>query len=418
MSAVSLSSGVRLQAVLRLVTLSLLFAGQAWAFPWMVKHNYGSCAACHVDPSGAGQLTAYGRAQADVLVRWHVTPRKEEDEVPRSANFLWFLELPEWLNLSGNLRGGPMIRPTATTGKVVPLLMAAELYGTVNVDRFVFHASGGVGKGPTAYVGPILVAPKCDPSTGANFDLTTGQCGFGFVSREYWAGAKFADEAVMVRAGKMNIPFGLRNNEHFMFVRQDTKTDINVGQQVGVSASYNSELLRGEVMALLGNYQLGPDAYRERGYSLYAEYAIQPNAYIGLSSLIAWSRADPLQQLPLTRHAHGLFARFAPVESLALLAEADLLVWQQPGLLDRIGYAAMVQADWEVVQGLHVLGTVEGAHHGDGAMGPNLGVWASAAWYVLPHVELRLDNLIRRSPTAAGGSAIDYSLLVQLHTFL
>lgn len=413
----TVSSRSSLSWVLRLLAVSATLAGPAWAFPWMVKHNYGSCAACHVDPSGAGQLTAYGRAQADVLVRWHVTPRKEEDEVPPSANFLWFLELPEWLNLSGNLRGGPMIRPAAST-KVVPLLMAAELYATFNVDRFVFHASGGMGKGPPSYVGPAIVAPKCDPATGTNFNVSTGSCGFAFVSREYWAGAKFADEAVMVRAGKMNIPFGLRNNEHFMFVRQETKTDINVGQQVGVSAAYNSELLRGEVMAVLGNYQVGPDAYRERGYSLYAEYAIKPNAYIGLSSLIAWSRADPLQQLPLTRHAHGLFARFAPVESLALLAEADLLVWQQPGLLDRIGFAAMVQGDWEVLQGIHVLGTVEGSHRGDGSQGPNLGFWASVAWYVLPHLEVRLDNLVRRSPTAAGGSAIDYSLLLQLHTFL
>ncbi len=416
--AAHLSTHVRLTAVARWMALSLLLAGQAWAFPWMVKHNYGSCTACHVDPSGAGQLTAYGRAQAEVLVRWHVTPRKEDDEVPRSANFLWALELPEWLNLSGNLRGGPMIRPAAATGKVVPLLMAAELYGTVNIDRFVVHASGGVGKGPPNYVGPALVAPICDPETKANFNADTGQCGFGFVSREYWAGAKFADEAVMVRAGKMNLPFGLRNNEHFTFVRQETKTDINVGQQVGVSAAYNSELLRGEAMALLGNFQVGPDAYRERGYSLFAEYALRPNAYVGLSSLIGWSQLEPVQQRPLTRHAHGLFARYAPVESVALLAEADLLVWQQPGLLDRIGFAAMVQGDWEPVQGVHVMATLEGMHRGDGARGPSLGGWASVAWYVLPHVELRLDNVLRRSPTPTGGSSFDYSLLLQLHTFL
>ncbi|MEW5743132.1 MAG: hypothetical protein AB1938_29725 [Myxococcota bacterium] len=392
---------------LKYLLVSLVVAGPAWAFPWMVKHNYGSCAACHVDPSGAGQLTQYGRAQADILVRWHVTPRKEEDEVSPTANFLWFLELPEWLNLSGNLRGGPYIQ-LAPAVQVAPLLMAAELYGTVNLDRFVLHASGGVGKGPAQYVGPAVVAPVCD-----------AQCAFSFVSREYYFGAKFADEAVMVRAGKMNLPFGLRNNEHFMYVRQNTRTDINVGQQVGVSAAYNSELLRGEVMAILGNYQLGPDAYRERGYSLFAEYALKPNAYLGLSSLIAWSRADPLLQLPLTRHAHGLFARVAPIESLALLGELDLLVWQQPGLLDRVGFATMVQGDWEPVQGVHVLATVEAAHDGAGQQGPNLGFWFSAAWYLLPHVELRLDNVIRRtapSPTTSGG--VSYSLLLQLHTFL
>ena len=80
---------------MRWFLLALLVALPAWAFPWMVKHSYGSCATCHVDPSGSGQLTPYGRAQADVLVRWRTQPRKDEEEVPTSANFLWFLELPE-----------------------------------------------------------------------------------------------------------------------------------------------------------------------------------------------------------------------------------------------------------------------------------------------------------------------------------
>ncbi|MCC6336578.1 MAG: hypothetical protein IT380_21645 [Myxococcales bacterium] len=399
---------------LKPLLLSLLLAGPAWAFPWMVKHNYGSCAACHVDPSGAGQLTQYGRAQSDILLRWHVTPRKEDDEVSSTAHFLWFLELPEVVNLSGNLRVGGLLRP-GSTPVFVPQIMATELYGTVNLlERFVFHGSAGFGV--RNYVAPAIVAPRCDST---HFAPGQTQCGPSFISREFWVGAKFAEEAVLVRAGRMNLPFGLRNNEHYMFVRDLTKTDINVGQQVGVAAAYNSELLRGEVMALLGNYQVGPDAYRERGYSLFAEYALKPNAYLGLSSMIAWSQADPLQQLPLTRHAHGLFVRVAPIESLAILGELDLLVWQQPGLLDRLGFAAMAQGDWEPLQGVHVMLTLEGAHTGMGEMGPRLGVWASAAWYLLPHVELRLDNVLRRSPPQNGAPGrVDYSLLFQLHTFL
>ncbi len=33
------------------------------------------------------------------------------------------------------------------------------------------------------------------------------------------------------------------------------------------------EKLRFEVMAIAGNYQIEPDAYRERGYSGYVEFA-------------------------------------------------------------------------------------------------------------------------------------------------
>jgi hypothetical protein len=375
----------------------------------MVKHNYGSCGACHVDPSGAGQLSSYGRAQADVLVQWKTSRPKadEEQEVPKSANFLWFLELPDVINLSGNVRGGALVHPSSTF-PVAPLLMATDLYATVNVDRFVFHGTGGLGLRNRA--GPAFVLPQCDPTT-----VTGGQCGAAFVAREYWAGAKFSDDAVMVRAGRLNLPFGLRNNEHTSYVRTLTLTDTNVDQQLGVSASYNSETLRGEVMAVLGNYQVGPDAYRERGYSAFAEYAIKPNAYLGLSSLVTHAAADPLTGLATTRHAHGLFARVAPTESFALLAEADFLAWVAPPKLDRLGFAAMLQGDLEVLQGLHVMLTVEGAHQGNGQMGPTLAGWVSAAWYFLPHCELRLDNVFSKANASA---AVDYTLLAQLHFFL
>ena len=57
-----------------------------------------------------------------------------------------------------------------------------------------------------------------------------------------------------------------RNNEHTSWVRAVTLTDINLGQQYGVSATYNNDVLRGEVMGIAGNYSLGPDMYRERGW--------------------------------------------------------------------------------------------------------------------------------------------------------
>ncbi len=395
-----------MQAMVRWIFLASLFSASAWAYPWMVKHNYGSCASCHVDPSGSGQLTQYGRAQADVLVRWHLEARKDDEEVPKSAHFLWFLELPEFLNLSGNFRGGALIRPGAAT-PVIPLIMATDLYATVNVGPIVGHVTTGVGIKNT---GAAAIAPICDTSKGA--------CGVQWIAREFWAGAKFADEAVMVRVGRMNMPFGLRNNEHTSFVRQVTKTDVNMGQQVGASASYNSESLRGELMAIVGNFQVGPDIYRERGYSAFAEYALNHNAYVGISSLVAGANADPLSGLPTSRHAHGLFARVAPSEKLALLAETDFLAWQSPQRLDRLGFAALLQGDYDLFQGLHLMGTVEGMHTGSGEGGPSLGGWLSAAWYFLPHAELRLDNIFRRRSSPGVPSIFEYALLVQLHLFL
>ena len=52
-----------------LAMLFWLLPATATATPWMIQHGYTSCSQCHVDPSGAGPMTDYGRAQAEVLVR-------------------------------------------------------------------------------------------------------------------------------------------------------------------------------------------------------------------------------------------------------------------------------------------------------------------------------------------------------------
>ena len=52
-----------------LVGLVALLPRPAAAYPWMVSHGYTACAQCHVDPTGAGTLTAYGRAQSEILLR-------------------------------------------------------------------------------------------------------------------------------------------------------------------------------------------------------------------------------------------------------------------------------------------------------------------------------------------------------------
>lgn len=397
-----------MRSLWKLALATMLVAAPAFAFPWMVKHKYGSCAACHVDPSGAGQLTLYGRAQAETLVRFKLVKPKpnEEPDLPKSANFLWFLELPDALNLSGNVRGGAFIRPASTTMPVIPLVMATDLYGTVNLGSFVAHVTAGAGIKRTE---KAIVAPRCDTNAGA--------CGASFISRELWAGYKLADEAVMLRAGRMFVPFGLRNNEHYTWVRALSHTDTNLDQQVGVSAAYNSEKLRGELMGIAGNYQVGPDAYRERGYSGYAEYSLAPNAYLGVSSLITHAGASLDTAQPTTRHAHGGFVRWAPDDAFALLGEADLLAWQSPNSVDRLGFAALVQGDYELFQGLHFLATLESMHQGDGAPGPSVGVWGSVDWYLMPHCELRLDA-IYRALTSQAGTTGDVSVLAQLHFFL
>ncbi len=131
-------------------------------------------------------------------------------------------------------------------------------------------------------------------------------------------------------------------------MRQSTRTDRESAQQDGVSLAYNGEKLRGEVMAIAGNYQINPDKYRERGYSLYAEYLVAENTAVGVSSLVTKAQKDrvTLDAKPL-RQVHGAFVRATFLNDFVVLAEADGLITSDHDT----GYVGFAQLDWEFTAG-------------------------------------------------------------------
>lgn len=398
-------SGVLAVLFLAGCAVVVLGSSSSAAFPTMVRHGYVSCQACHVDPSGGGQLTLYGRAQSDLLVRWHWDPSVLEEREPPTGFLFGLLELPDVLNLSGNVRGGGLYNET-TEGKgagLRPVLMVADANATVRFDRFVAHASVGYG---LRNVGPAVVL---SPNGGPDNAL---------VARELWVGARFFDEQLTLRAGRIQMPFGLRNNEHVSLVRSLTRTDTNVHQQTGVAASWNGEGWRGEVMALLGNYQIRPDVYRERGGAGFFELALAPELALGVSSLATWAGADIDRNIPLLRQAHGAFLRYAPARWLALLGEADLLLDWSPDDGLRAGAVGWLQADFEPWQGIHLIPALEAAHVDFRTGWPTLGAWLSASWFALPQTELRLDAIYRQTPIAAPRRNGVFTALAQIHFFL
>lgn len=388
-----------------LVALPFLAAPAAGAFPSMIAHGYTSCSSCHVDPSGSGALTAYGRGMSDLLVRWHLDPAEVESGEPSpTAGYLWGLVTPpEWLNPSGNLRGGGMVVVGANTA-VVPLAMALDLNTSVDLAPFIAHVS--LGFGPKNQGPAVVVSP--DPSTGE----------LALVSREHWVGLKLLDDTLFVRGGRLQVPFGLRNPEHTSFVRASTRTDTNTDQQHGLAVAFTHEMVRTEVMAWLGNYQIRPDAVRERGYSGYAEVFPLTGLGVGASSLVTWAERDLDGGAPTLRQAHGLFARWSPVEPLALLFEGDALVDTafdaEGNAATTVGGAGWLQAEWVVLPGVKVLPALEAMARGD----TSVAGWLSASWAPLPHTELRADTSARAVLAQAGGTTGSFLGLLQLHLYL
>lgn len=437
----------------------LAWSAPAAAYPWMIRHGYVGCTTCHADPSGGELLTKYGSAQGDLLLRMRYgsdtvsakaseptssggdsfdsfdsfdteegdanepkpveKPKQAEKPAPKqeteeesgpskSAGFLWGLfEEPEWLLLGGSYRHAFLLK--GSEFRTFP--MQLDVYGQVTAGRL--RAGGSLGGARVPAGSPYARAAQVTRNQGNDWNL---------ISRTHWVGVDLgADKDMTLRAGRLNLPFGLRIPEHISWVRSATRTDRESAQQHGVAFAFNGSWLRGEVMAIAGNYQIRPDAYRERGYSGYAEASVTDGLALGASSLFTVAQADraTVVQARTARGAHGAFARARVAKPVVVMAEGDLLDTGRRAP----GYVGFLQLDVELVQGLHVGGMGEvldqgysdateraGFERTPGNGKPRFGGWGTVDWFFLPHCELRADAIARQDS--------DFWLLGQLHVYL
>jgi hypothetical protein len=101
---------------------------------------------------------------------------------------------------------------------------------------------------------------------------------------------------------------------------------------------------------------------------------------------------------------------------VVLLAEGDLIVESPTGAPHTSGYASMLQADVELIQGVHLIPTAEVSNLGGPGSVTQYGGWLGAAWFFAPHADVRVD-FNRTASTGAGSVAIN-SYMAQLHVFL
>jgi hypothetical protein len=364
---------------------------------------------CHTDPSGgAGALTEYGRAQSDLLLRMRYGRGSEDGEADRTAGFLGgAVPLPPELRLGGDFREAFLSNQVENAALQQQFItMRADGYGDVKFGRF--RAAGSLGYAPQGDLPAAL-------TRGATDNL---------ISREHWLGAELDDDgAWLLRGGRMALPFGVRMIEHTLWARSLTRTDLDATQQYGAALSFARDALRGEVMGIVGNFQVHPDDFRERGYSAYVELAPTNRWAVGASSLFTRATRDIVYGVTDYRYANGLFTRYSPFEPIVLLAEADWVYQSLTWNGHRNGYAAFAQLDYEPTQGFHVMVTGESMNGGSSGEPSSFDGWLSAVWFCLPHADLRLDGIyatVGVPPTA--GSPSGYTnvttWLAQFHVFL
>jgi len=399
---------VRLLSWIGVFAAMLCTSRAASAYPWMIRHQYQGCVPCHADPSGAGLLTEYGRAMGENIMRSRYGV-PAPDEPSKVGRFLFGVPTPDWLLLGGSVRNGVQISKSGSNPFDAPrvLQMEADLKAQLTFSRF--RAYGSLG-----YM-----------HEGAQLTQLTQRAGDNLVSREHWLGVDLdEDRTMLLRAGRIPIPFGIRNDEHDLLVRSTgtTRTNINESQQHGVALNYNGSVVRAELMALLGNYQLN-EAFRERGYAGYLEVLVAQSMAVGASSMVTYAKNDLVSQAPSTiRQVHGAFARLCPTEPLVLMIEADALISTSGQSTvatagTRGGFVGLVQADVEPTQGLHLIATGE-MRSNSGLAGASTDYsfagGAAALWFFAPHADLRFDFVAASS----AGSAVSIYMLPQLHLFL
>lgn len=393
----------RLFVAITVGVLLFLTARTAEAYPWMLRHEYTGCAQCHVDPSGAGLLTLYGRAQSEVLLRSHYTAGSAEEDPVLGGFVFGAIPLPE-----KGFRA--QVDARAMTMRVAPPAPAPVVTRTI-----LMQADAMVGIELPSVRGAAQVGYVHEGALAAS---VTHGLNDRVVSRQHWLGITLdSDDQVLARAGRMNLPFGLRILEHTMAVRSETRTDINAAQQHGVAVGYSGEKIRGEAMAVLGNFQLSPDDLRERGYAGYAELVASPTTVVGASSMILHTDYDLAAGAPSFRQAHGIFGRMAIAKPLVVMAETDLLVRSPRRQVLTTGLAGLLQADFEPWQGLHFIGSGELVDRTLSREPVSYGAWLSTQWFFLPHVDVRFDFIWQSVAQSATRSDVT-TLLGQIHAFL
>ncbi len=382
--------------------LLLAFSRRAEAYPWMLKHGYQACDTCHVDPSGTGLLTPYGRVQGYILLA--MPYGKQRQDAPSGP--LWGLvNTPDWLMLGGAVQLAGYYR-VGRTHNTAFYPMQTDLYGGFDTGKFLGSGSIGMAKVPVG----LTEARKAQVTEGQGNQ-------FNLVSRTYWLGWRPVG-GLVIRAGRINVPIGIRMPEHNLWVRTATRTDHESDQQHGVAVAYTGGRLRGEVMGILGNYQLHPDRFRERGYGAFLEWLVVDKVGVGVNSRLTFAEADPISFAAhdTTLQAHGIFTRVAFDRFVYLQAEFDGLFRSR----HRPGYVGVLQLNVEPIQGLHFIATEEilddGKDRGFRILSrPSygkaaLGTWFSVDYYFLPQMSVRVDLFERQYDHPI--------LLTQLHMYL
>ncbi len=284
----------------------------AHAEPYLAVREGLGCPACHVNPTGGGLRTSFGDVFAQT--QW---PQQQLDMGGRG---LWLGNINDFLRAGGDLRDDFSATDTKHEKKTTSFgLQELAAYGAADVikDRL------------TLYVDELF-APG------------------GTTTREAYGLLWFDQHEFYLKAGKMYLPYGLRLQDDYAFIRQATGVNYETsdnGAELGwLHGPWSAQLA-------LTNGSAGADSDNNQGKQLTGSVVyVQPGWRLGAS----YSDNGAAQG---ERRMGGVFAglRTGPI---AWLAEADYIA-DRTVFPNANKYAGLLEGNWAFLRGNNLKLTAE-----------------------------------------------------------
>lgn len=366
---------------LALATLAaVLTAGTAHAYPQFIGKSYTNCVTCHYNPSGGGLANSYGHATNEATiaaqslrdkVAKHDVSGVDDDGKP-------VLQYDVGLDTRFLFLRTPLEENQDPSFLAIPMLMEA---------------------GAVVARGPLMVYGTLTPRR-----IGAERSSYTVFSREHWAGYKHSD-AMMVRTGRMVLPFGIRQADHTI----QTREAMGFGkwdQDYGAQLDYNSEKWSIGFAGFAGDLLLTPSRLQRRGAAGSVAYNWPSRASLGASLLVA-SRGLGVEL------EDSLFLRLRLVQRAYLMGEIASRYRSGRGDDSQLDGAAFARLGWFATEWLDLFfewtGRATANHYDLTRMRYQLG----ANWLLLPWVELSPAAVFEEDVE----SGMQSTVFLQLHVF-
>ena len=253
----------RLAAGVALAAAFAFAAAPVEALPLYASREGATCVTCHVDPNGGGVRNDFGFV--------YLKNRHELEAEERWAKVTVDPRLNEWIAVGLDTR----------------ILYVAS------------HANGGPTLGTSTFFpmqGQVNVAvtPHEHLTLVASHGITVDDPGFpeGYVARELYGMIEGLPGRTYARVGRFRVPFGLRQDDHTSFVRNDVFLPYDAQKDdAGIEVGAIGSRWSGQVSFTNGN-----TPFEERAQTVAAKIGRAASVFqVGLSGFHRFAETDALK---------------------------------------------------------------------------------------------------------------------------